>query len=161
MSDMVAYMLTWTTYGTWLQGDERGWVKGGSVLDGNEKLYRKNSENMKKDIVWFGNEERQVVRKAIIDEAERNGLTVLAITVQNGHVHVVIKYDDRAICRIAGLLKNSGRVALGIKGRVWTTGYDVQYCFDEAAVRSRIRYVDKHEDGCGCFNGGCVMGWTL
>ena len=31
MSDMVGYMLTWTTYGTWLQGDERGWVKALAV----------------------------------------------------------------------------------------------------------------------------------
>ena len=128
------------------RGMSGGGLKGGSVRDGNEKLYRKNSENMKKDTVWFGNEERQIVRKAIIDEAERNGLSVLAITVQNGHVHVVLKHDDRAICRIAGLLKNAGRVALGIKGRIWTTGYDVQYCFDEAAVRGRVGYVERHGD---------------
>ena len=26
MSDVLAYFLTWTTYGTWLPGDARGWV---------------------------------------------------------------------------------------------------------------------------------------
>ena len=25
----IAYLITWTTYGTWLSGDERGWVKRG------------------------------------------------------------------------------------------------------------------------------------
>ena len=29
MPDPLAYYLTWTTYGTWLPGDERGWVKFG------------------------------------------------------------------------------------------------------------------------------------
>jgi hypothetical protein len=27
MADPLAYFLTWTTYGTWLPGDERGWVE--------------------------------------------------------------------------------------------------------------------------------------
>ncbi|MCA9109357.1 MAG: hypothetical protein KDA52_05390 [Planctomycetaceae bacterium] len=26
MSEPLAFFLTWTTYGTWLPGDERGWV---------------------------------------------------------------------------------------------------------------------------------------
>ena len=29
---MIAYMLTWTTYGTWLQGDERGYGKDGETF---------------------------------------------------------------------------------------------------------------------------------
>jgi len=27
MARMIGYMLTWTTYGTWLQRDKRGYVK--------------------------------------------------------------------------------------------------------------------------------------
>jgi hypothetical protein len=27
MSDPLAYFLTWVTYGTWLPGDDRGWVE--------------------------------------------------------------------------------------------------------------------------------------
>src|ERR1700747_2517170 len=27
MPEPLAYFLTWTTYGTWLPGDERGWVQ--------------------------------------------------------------------------------------------------------------------------------------
>jgi hypothetical protein len=27
MPEALAYFLTWTTYGTWLPGDERGWVQ--------------------------------------------------------------------------------------------------------------------------------------
>lgn len=26
MSDPLAYFLTWTTYGSWLPGDDRGWA---------------------------------------------------------------------------------------------------------------------------------------
>ncbi len=31
MPDPLAYYLTWPTYGTWLPGDERGWVKRGAA----------------------------------------------------------------------------------------------------------------------------------
>ena len=31
MPEPLAYYLTWTTYGTWLPGDERGWVWRGKV----------------------------------------------------------------------------------------------------------------------------------
>ena len=27
MDDPLAFFLTWTTYGTWLPGDERGWSR--------------------------------------------------------------------------------------------------------------------------------------
>jgi hypothetical protein len=29
MSKTVGYMVTWTTYGTWLQGEKKGFVKDG------------------------------------------------------------------------------------------------------------------------------------
>jgi hypothetical protein len=29
MSKIIGYMVTWTTYGSWLPGDERGYVKDG------------------------------------------------------------------------------------------------------------------------------------
>ncbi len=27
MNDPIAFFLTWSTYGTWLPGDKRGWTK--------------------------------------------------------------------------------------------------------------------------------------
>ncbi len=40
MSEPLAFLLTWTTYGTWLRGDRRGWVeeKKGHQQP-NEELY--------------------------------------------------------------------------------------------------------------------------
>lgn len=34
MPDPLAFFLTWTTYGTWLPGDERGWVAKGKGFQG-------------------------------------------------------------------------------------------------------------------------------
>jgi hypothetical protein len=30
MSKPLAYFISWTTYGSWLPGDERGWVEKGT-----------------------------------------------------------------------------------------------------------------------------------
>jgi len=38
MEKIIGYMVTFTTYGTWLQGDKRGYVKDGKVLCKNDVL---------------------------------------------------------------------------------------------------------------------------
>jgi len=38
MAKTVGYMLTWTTYGTWLQGEKKGFVKDGEVMGENTML---------------------------------------------------------------------------------------------------------------------------
>ncbi len=38
MPRTVGYMLTWTTYGSWLQGDVRGYVKNSRILPDDKKL---------------------------------------------------------------------------------------------------------------------------
>ncbi len=35
MTKTVGYMITWTTYGTWLQGDKKGFVKEGKIRGEN------------------------------------------------------------------------------------------------------------------------------
>ena len=147
MGKMFGYMLTWTTYGVWLQGDSRGWVKDGVMCEGSERFYRSNTEILKMDTVWLSAEERRIVRDAIVDKAEKNNLNVLAIAVRNGHVHVVLKYDERDVGEVVGVLKNAGRVALsaaGRNGRVWAKGYDKRFCFDAESLRVRMEYVLGH-----------------
>ena len=46
MGLLIGYMLTWTTYGSWLQGDKRGYVKNGEILGSNPELYKSNQDNM-------------------------------------------------------------------------------------------------------------------
>ena len=41
MPDALAYFLTWTTYGTWLPGDERGWILRGSGFQAPRPVLQK------------------------------------------------------------------------------------------------------------------------
>ena len=70
----------------------------------------------------------------------------------SNHVHAVVGCDGLSIEEIVSRFKNAGRVALrdvGVGGKVWTTGYDNRFCFDEKDLRTRMAYVEKHNDGEG------------
>ncbi|MCK5000682.1 MAG: hypothetical protein KAS23_14160 [Anaerohalosphaera sp.] len=147
MRRMVGYMLTWTTYGSWLQGDERGYVATGVVLGDNESLKRHNQQEMAGEEVCLSEIQRCIVGKAITAEASNLNKKVYAMTVGSRHAHVVLDWDMHEIGTIAGKLKRAATVALreaSVEGKVWTKGYDVRYCYDIDALHSRIEYVEKH-----------------
>ncbi len=62
MAKTLGYMITWTTYGTWLQGDEKGWVKDGEVLKKNEQLRRDNEQRLIKDAVRLSANEKKPLK---------------------------------------------------------------------------------------------------
>ena len=149
MGQMLGYMLTWTTYGTWLQGDERGWVKDRETLEGNAGLKRSNEERMIQSAVHLNSEQKEVVRQCLLEQAERVGQEVLALAVWSTHVHVVLGANEETIEKVAGYYKNGTRKALhdhGLNGKVWTKGYDKRFCYDQETMEQKIAYVEGHGD---------------
>jgi REP element-mobilizing transposase RayT len=137
-------MITWTTYGTWLQGDERGYVRNGKVRPGNEALTQANRQSQIQDAVRLSGEQQQLVREAISREAESQGQRIYALSVQPTHVHIVAEYIPQPISKIVAYYKKAARLALkavGYNGKLWTRGYDKRFCFDEVSLRRRIRHV--------------------
>ena len=149
MRTMLGYMLTWTTYGSWLQGDERGYVKDGVVRAGEERLRKVNEWLMVQRPVVLGQREQEIVGQAIAAAAKERKQELYAIAVKGTHVHLVLGWiDDRAIGTEVCYYKNAGRWGLkdvGWKGRLWTGGYDKLFCFDEKELRARIEYVRRHD----------------
>ena len=150
MGRMIGYMLTWSTYGSWLQGDEKGYVKCGKVLGGNRALENSNLASLVKERVFLTDPQRKVVRDAILEEAARYGQQVHALSVLSDHVHLVLGCIDRfSIERAVRCYKNatiSVMVASGFAGKVWTKGYDKRFCYDEQSLRARIAYVRRHRE---------------
>ena len=66
-------MVTWTTYGSWLQGDKRKYVKDGKVLDGDEHIYSLCKKLQKWPAVKLTSKEKiGEAREDIESEEERN-----------------------------------------------------------------------------------------
>ena len=147
MGEVLGHMLTWTTYGTWLQGDGRGWVKGGTVYTQNHSLFEANRLQMKEGARRLGSKEKEAVRAALIDKATKIGQEMLAIAVYSNHVHLVLKFIDRPIPYVAQMYKRSGTTALrklGVEGKVWTKRYHNTPCYDIRAIENMIDYVNGH-----------------
>ena len=149
MSKIIGYMVTWTTYGSWLQGDERGYVKNGRVLSGSTKIKHANRKLQKYETVILTGKEREIVRTAILAQAKKIGQTIEAITVCSNHVHLVARPCSRSIEQVVSRYKNMAmfeRCTDVRTRRIWTAGFDKRFCFTEDELVARINYVHNHKD---------------
>jgi hypothetical protein len=143
-------LLTMTTYGTWLRGDERGWVDEGNVWPPDPKLEAADRRRMKHPLYLFPGERLLDVGQMICTSlVDRMKLVVLAATVQTWHAHVVIVATQHFIGEVAKCAKDAARYGLRIDQPIWTDRYDKRYCFDFASLKNRVRYVERHNEALG------------
>ncbi len=64
-------MLTWTAYGSWLQGDKRRYVRKGQTLNPDPLLEAKNKKNMKYPKVSLTYAQGKTIENAVIEESAR------------------------------------------------------------------------------------------
>ncbi len=146
MAKLLGYMITWTTYGTWLQGDQRGYVKNGHIYSGNDHLMRANKQLQLQDEIRLIKIQQQIVREAIVKEARAQGQQILALSVNTTHVHIVSGNISKPISNIVAYYKKAARLALksiGHEGKLWTKGYDKRFCFNRESLERRIQYVQR------------------
>jgi len=142
----LGYMLTWTTYGIWLQGDERGFVRDGKILRGNKGLAQANKLSQVQGSVKLTKRQRELVREAILKEAALRKQRVHALAVKATHVHIVVQNTVEPIGNMVAYYKKAGRLAIKATrhtGKLWTRGYDKRFCFDEASLQARTKYAQR------------------
>lgn len=142
-------MVTWTTYGTWLQGDKRGYVKDGQKLQGDQKLLELCKALQKGQTVKLTQQEKEIVRRAILSESQRIGQNLEALAVCANHLHIAAQPCDKSIERIVSMYKSAATRALRCvrrPGPIWTTGFDKRFCFTEADLAGKIEYIQNHND---------------
>ena len=143
----IGYMITWTTYGTWLQGREKGFVKDGEVRGENVAIKKDCEKKLESEPVRLGRSDKNVVKDAILEAAKQFQQKICAIAVCSNHVHIAAEYVEVPMSVLVGYYKNAGRVALkkcGFEGKVWTRGFDKRFCFSGKDLRARVDYVNKH-----------------
>jgi REP element-mobilizing transposase RayT len=147
MPKTLGYMITFTTYGSWLQGDERRYVKNGKTYPENKSLLKANTTLQKQETVRLTKRQQLLTKIAILAESNKAGQKILALAAGSNHIHIVAQYIPTPIERIVAYYKKAARLTLketGLTGNVWTRGYDVRYCFDKEALEKRIKYVENH-----------------
>ena len=153
MNDPIAYFITWTKYGTWLPGDQRGWVQRGNrePLDPNSYREKHARAMMTDDAVVLTQSQRAVVERVIVDHCTIRDWFLHARNVRTNHVHVIVTapvdpevvreqlkaWASRRLSEAAGLRvtgKNGRR-------RWWTEKGDIELLRGENNLADAIRYV--------------------
>jgi len=89
--DPIAFFFTWSTYGTWLPGDARGWVeyrKGFRLPDPIREL--EAAASMSEDACWLTPEQRNEVNLQVAETCQHKGWTLYAVNCRSNHTHAVI-----------------------------------------------------------------------
>jgi len=150
MEKLLGYMVTWTTYGTWLPGDERGYVNNqGQTLPGNKGLLQISKERQKYPTVKLNKQEKKIAEQIILDEARKIGHQIIALAVCTNHIHLLAKPHQQSIDNIIGRYKSITTRAFwgyGRKGKIWARGFDKQFCYTIKELTARINYIQKHND---------------
>ena len=92
MATPLAYHLIWTTYGTWLPGDARGWIESGvpGVQLPDPQREEQARGSMAEPPVLLNDEQRQIVTQTIQEHCRLRGWQLHAVNVRSNHVHVVL-----------------------------------------------------------------------
>ena len=92
MSQPLAYHLIWTTYGTWLPGDARGWIKSGvlGVQEPDPALEQRARDMMTESEVHLAREQCAAVEQTIRKHCRIRNWVLHAVNVRSNHVHVVV-----------------------------------------------------------------------
>ena len=147
MMAVIAYMLTWTTYGSWLQGDHRGWVENGVIYRPSSALENANCQQMKAKPAILTKEQKILASQAIIAESKKLNQEIFALATCSNHVHIVAGNINLTIGRVVSHYKHAARLALqehGFNGKLWTHGFDKRYCANAQELNAKIDYVRKH-----------------
>ncbi len=152
MNDSIAIFITWTTYGTWLPGDSRGWRrrKGGQQLPRLllEEWCRKQ---MQGEAVLLKAHDRETVEEACRQHCEHRGWHLFAVNARTNHVHVVVAADsapqtvrDQLKANCTGALRRQD-TPLNVE-RTWTRGGDCEILDTDQEIESAVIYVNDAQD---------------
>jgi len=147
----IAYFSTWTTYGTWLPGDERGWYERVVGLREPDPILKQRAQLlMTEDALALDATQRQIVEGVIAEHCRIKNWTLHAVNCRSNHVHVAVSADEVPITRPREQFKmwGSRRLQGTMPDRVywWTRrGWDV-YVDDNQHLAAVVRYIVEGQD---------------
>ncbi len=151
--DPIAYFITWTVYGTFLQGDDRWWRKrqeGSSAPQ--PKLEQWHRDRLNHEVILLSDQQREMVEAEIIRLAEYRAWHIWAANPRSNHVHVVLSTTDHSSKQVLGQMKaNCTRVLcqkfpVFVDRPIWSVGGDRKNLFTEFDLNQTTIYVSGAQD---------------
>lgn len=155
----LAYFLTWTTYGTWLPGDERGWNRKGdhALLEPDPLLVRMAQAKMTEPVFVLSDRHRVIVEETIREHCRIRNWPLHAVNARSNHVHVVVTaigykpktVRDQLKAWCTTKLKEAGES----RTHFWTEGGSQRWINTDEELEAAVAYVLEAQDRKGLERG--------
>ena len=154
----LGYLITFTTYGTWLHGDKRGSIDkehkryGAAFVAADSTLYRRRRYALKNPPFALNKSRRHAVLNAILQVCKFRGWFAHAVHVRNNHVHIVVNGRQKPQKMMTDFKAYATRAIKNVSNgksvfkKYWTRHGSTKYLWTKESLVSAIRYV-KNEQG--------------
>ncbi len=161
--DPIRLFITWTTYGTWLPGDVRGWRKWKSGQQPPQPLLEAwCREQMKEQPLFLNPPQRLAVETVIRDHSVIRAWELAAVSARSNHVHVAVT----VVPTVSGKTLAAGKCLKNVRDQlkanatrvlrqlphpvthetIWTKGGDVQIIDKDEDWEQVILYIVVAQD---------------
>ena len=150
--DPIAYFLTWTTYGTWLPGDDRGWNRKGEFesLPSDPLTNESAKATLKESPFLTSASDRLIVENTIHKHCQIRSWELHAINVRTNHVHVVTtapKFQPKTVVsQFKAWCTRNLKPNHPDRERFWTQRASYRWLNKESELSSAIDYVLEAQD---------------
>jgi hypothetical protein len=151
--DPLAYFITWTVYGSHLQGDEDGWRRRrkGYQLP-KPRLANWRRERLKHEVLLLSRDQRKLVEAECKRHCQHRGWHVWTVNARASHVHIVVTANECSGRTVRDQLKANCTRALRERWNkfrdraVWTVLGDWQCINSESDLETVCLYVREAQD---------------
>ena len=150
--DPIAYFITWTCYGTWLPGDERGWHQWGrGGIQPPDELIRTAAESKTREAGFLMSQDDRLLVEATIEKhCEIRGWTLHRVNARSNHVHVVVTAPGYTPDTVRDQLKawctRKLKPSHPGRERFWTEGASCRWINLEHDLEAAIQYAGETQD---------------
>ncbi len=151
--DPLAFFITWTVYGSHLQGDDSGWRRRRNGYQPPQlRLADWRRRRLKYDLMLLSPDERRVVEAECERHCRHRRWHLWAVNARASHVHVVVTADGYSGKTVRDQLK--ANCTRGLRERwnqfrdrtVWTVGGDWRCINSEDDLETVCLYVRDAQD---------------
>jgi REP element-mobilizing transposase RayT len=152
MDDPIAFFITWSTYGTWLPGDERGWVeyhRGWQLPDPVREL--EALAKMTEDACRLSADQRVAVESQVAETCLYRKWHLWAVNCRSNHIHCVVSARDVPPKKVRSDLKAWATRCLKAnfdpeRENWWAERGSIRWVFDEESLDTVVVYVKDGQD---------------
>lgn len=151
--DPIGYFITWTVYGTFLQGDQRWWKNRREGSTPPQPLLEQWHRNrLNHDVILLSEEQREVVGAEIHRLSDFRGWRLWVANPRTNHVHMVVtasehsgkQVRDQSKANCTRVLRERFPVYVGRP--VWTVGGDWKCLNTDKELDDAIKYAGEAQD---------------